>query len=119
MGLDQYAYVKGDGEDREPQFYWRKHAKLQLWAETLFEEKTNKTARELNCGELILDVNDITDLEGLLKSGDMPESPGGFFYGHQFQDEQAADYASQDLEFCAWAKAAIEAGNTVVYSCWW
>jgi len=49
----------------------------------------------------------------------LPHCEGGFFYGHQFQDEAAAEYRERDLEFCAWARERIRAGETVIYSCWW
>ena len=39
-------------------------------------------------------------------------------YRHQFQDEQASDHRAYDLEFCAWARAEMQAGATVIYSCW-
>ena len=119
MGLDQYAYIKTDDETREPDFYWRKHARLQEWAERLFAQKTGCNARELNCGELPLANDDITDLERLLKGQGLPKSEGGFFYGHQFQDEQAEAYAEQDTKFCEWARQMISEGQTVIYSCWW
>lgn len=40
-------------------------------------------------------------------------------YGHQFQDEQATEYRDYDLKFCAWARAELEQGSAVIYSCWW
>ncbi len=122
MGLDQYAYIKhGDGtdDDRAAEFVWRKHSKLQAWAETLFTAKTGKPADKLNCGELLLEAEDIAALEALVKQKALPTSEGGFFFGHQFQDEAAVENAAQDLEFCAWAKDAITNGQTVAYSCWW
>ena len=122
MGLDQYAYTRKPDqkpEDVEPQFVWRKHAKLQEWAEQLFVEKTEAFADQLNCNELILDLDDIEALERLVQKNALPESEGGFFYGHQFQDESAKEYRAQDLEFCAWAKALIKDGHIVYYSCWW
>lgn len=122
MGLDQYAYVKSktvpSGEE-EPAFIWRKHSKLQEWAETLFNAKTGKPAPDLNCAELQLDPDDIDGLAKLLEDSALPASPGGFFYGHQFQDEQAEYYAAQDQAFCVWARDAIAQGETVIYSCWW
>jgi hypothetical protein len=49
----------------------------------------------------------------------MPESGGGFFYGHQFQDESANEYYEQDLKFCEWAKQTMKEGDHVYYDCWW
>ncbi|WP_371228086.1 hypothetical protein [Roseovarius sp. 2305UL8-3] len=119
MGLDQYAYINTDDEAREPDFYWRKHARLQEWAERLFAEKTGGSARELNCGELPLNQDDIAALEGLLTGQGLPTSEGGFFYGHQLQEERAEAYAAQDAAFCEWAKRMLSDGQIVIYSCWW
>jgi hypothetical protein len=49
----------------------------------------------------------------------MPESEGGFFYGHEVQDESEQEYREQDLEFCDWALKQIEQGREVVYHCWY
>ncbi|WP_224826778.1 hypothetical protein [Cognatishimia sp. MH4019] len=122
MGLDQYGYVKVSEEADVPSemtFYWRKHARLQAWAEALFVAKTGQGAEALNCAELVLTVADIAGLRALVTDGALPKSNGGFFYGHQFQDEQVEAYAAQDLAFCDWAEVQIASGETVVYSCWW
>ncbi len=122
MGLDQYAYVKtpesGD-EGESPKFVWRKHSKLQTFMEALYTERTGLSASDLNCGELKLETADIDTLEQAVKRSALPHCEGGFFYGHQFQDEQATEYRDYDLEFCAWARAEIARGSTVIYSCWW
>lgn len=77
------------------------------------------TPEKLNCAELVLEASDIAALETLIRQKALPNSEGGFFFGHQFQDEAANDNAEQDLAFCAWAKDALTNGQTVVYSCWW
>ena len=122
MGLDQYAYAKtaetGD-EGESPAFVWRKQSKLQTFMEDLYTAKTGLAASELNCGELTLAPEDIDRLEAAVSAGHLPRCAGGFFYGHQFQDEQAEAYREQDLAFCGWAKAQIAEGATVAYSCWW
>lgn len=66
--------------------------------------------KDLNCGELTLQAGDIDALERAVKGSALPHCDGGFFYGQQFQDEQATEYQSYDLEFCAWARAEIEQG---------
>ena len=121
MGLDQYAFATDNGTtcEGEPQYVWRKHAKLQEWAEQLFEAKTGNSAEELNCGYLELSGDDIESLKQLVEKKGLPDSPGGFFYGHQFQEESASDYRAQDLEFCNWALVQIAEGQSVYYSCWW
>ena len=69
MGLDQYAYTRSHDQkpnEVEPAFVWRKHAKLQEWAEQLFVEKTEDFVDQLNCNELILKLEDIEHLERLV-----------------------------------------------------
>jgi len=123
MGLDQYAFKRDANEPKSPEwqdeFYWRKHAKLQSWMENLFEEKTGQSSGDLNCGELELSLEDIDRLETLIKSAALPNSEGGFFFGHQFQDETVKEYQDQDLKFCQWAREQLETGHRVYYSCWW
>tara|TARA_R100000234_G_scaffold118571_2_gene99297 strand:+ start:808 stop:1182 length:375 start_codon:yes stop_codon:yes gene_type:complete len=124
MGLDQYAWArereeKENSEGHDPQFTWRKHAKLQEFMERTFSEKTNAPATELNCGELELTLQDIERLEKCIEQKAMPISPGGFFYGHQFQDESEDEYRDQDIMFCEWAKREIAEGKKILYSCWW
>ena len=122
MGLDQYAYIKteesGDEGDT-PKFVWRKHSKLQTFMEALYEDRTGLSASDLNCGELQLQAGDIDTLEQAVKGSALPQCAGGFFFGHQSQDDQATEYRDYDLEFCAWARAELEHGSTVIYSCWW
>jgi len=113
MGLDQYA---GSREPMESKFVWRKHAKLQAYMEDLWYSRHKD---EINCEELVLDKEDIIDLKEKLEKDEMPESEGGFFYGHEFQDESAKEYKEQDLEFCNWALNEIEQGRQVVYTCWY
>ena len=122
MGLDQYAYIKTaeSGEEGESaKFTWRKHSQLQTFMETLYTERTGLDATDLNCGELVLQAADIDSLEKAVKTSALPQCEGGFFYGHQFQDEQTAEYRDYDLEFCAWARSEMQTGSTVIYSCWW
>tara|TARA_Y100001972_G_scaffold46573_1_gene57446 strand:- start:43 stop:417 length:375 start_codon:yes stop_codon:yes gene_type:complete len=124
MGLDQSAWAREREEENnprghEPQFVWRKHAKLQEFMEQKFVEKTGNSAVDLNCGELELDAVDIAELDQRIQTNQMPRSQGGFFYGHQFQDESEEEYKDQDIAFVEWAKAELEQGNKVIYSCWW
>ena len=117
MGLDQYAYTQENRNN--PEFIWRKHARLQEFMEALFIYRTGQGPIDLNCGELELTEQDIDALEELVKNGNLPESEGGFFYGHDFQDEAAKEYRNRDLEFCRWAKQILETRKKVFYSCWW
>ena len=137
MGLDQYAwstkgpmyYEKDDEGDpilkpnvKIDEFYWRKHSKLQSYFENKFfrgELKGLRDDRDFNCNPVSLDLETINHLEALIDAKKMPSSEGGFFYGHQFQDEQADEYREQDLEFCRWARSELAKGNHVYYDCWW
>ncbi|WP_306046567.1 hypothetical protein [Nioella sp. MMSF_3534] len=122
MGLDQYAYTRLPEQkpcEVEPKFVWRKHAKLQEFMERLYEARTGQSRDQLNCGELELQAEDIATLQDMVERGELPQSPGGFFFGHQWQDENAADYREKDLEFCAWAHTILQTRRQVFYSCWW
>jgi hypothetical protein len=113
MGLDQYA---GSREIMDSKFVWRKHAKLQKYMEDLWYEQHDG---EFNCEYLVLSKVDIINLKDCIEKNQMPESEGGFFYGHQWQDESEKEYKEQDLEFCDWALKEIEQGKEVVYHCWY
>ena len=128
MGLDQYAYSREKAEREtdengqsffDEQFYWRKHSKLQEFMESVANEREGMSPTDLNCGELELFEDEIIQLQELVKGNSLPESPGGFFYGHQFQDEAAEENREQDLEFCKWALTEVKDGKHVFYSCWW
>lgn len=127
MGLDQSAYAKEQpsgervGGGDEPTFYWRKHSRLQSWMEEKFFDKNPETERNwdtFNCEELSLSQEDIDELKCHLEAG-LPDSGGGFFWGHQFQGESAKEYREQDLKFCEWATEQLAEGNEVIYECWW
>ena len=124
MGLDQYVYATppaplSASDDPAPAFVWRKHARLQEWAETLFAAKTGEMVDALDCGELELGPEDVDAPERQVREGALPDSAGGLFYGHEYQDESAAEYRAQDLAFCARARGRLANGQRVVYSCWW
>lgn len=135
MGLDQYAFsapdeltvVKDDdghfaikgihGEE----FYWRKHAKLQAFFEDAVESGRLKPLIDgsFNCNPVKLDLPIVEQLYIALVKSELPKSDGGFFYGHQYQDEACEEYREQDIKFCAWAKETMEQGDHVYYDCWW
>lgn len=117
MGLDQFAFKNERNDEKE--FYWRKHSKLQTWMEQLFAGRTGEGPDVFNCTDFELTLSDIERLEAAIRDDELPVCEGGFFYGHQWQDEAAAEYREQDLEFCAWARQAIKDGDKVYYHCWW
>lgn len=122
MGLDQYAYVQTEETGEEGaslKFQWRKHAKLQVFMERVYVEKTGLCTDDLNCGRLDLDRDDIDALEQAVTEQHLPDCAGGFFFGTAMQNDQAEAYRDQDLAFCAWARGEIASGHKVIYSCWW
>jgi len=119
MGLDQYAEFRAKPLETAT-FSWRKHAALQEHMERLWVEKTGQSASTLNCQDMSLTANDIEELRKAILSGFKDcRSDGGYFYGHEFQDESVKEYREEDLQFCHEAMKAIERGETVIYSCWW
>jgi len=44
---------------------------------------------------------------------------GGFFWGHQFQEEAVQEYKDEDTRFVTAALEAVREGKPVVYSCWY
>jgi len=130
MGLDQYAFATREAigtEDKTPKeigdgFYWRKHAKLQAFFDSAVSagevELFNKDDT-FNCNPIKLTLEVVKTLERVLNNRGLPESYGGFFFGHQFQDESALEYREQDLAFCKWAEKSIKKGHHVYYDCWY
>lgn len=133
MGLDQYAFINPREEQRtdsdgntvtakvaEKDFYWRKHSRLQTFMEKLWVDKTGKDAGDLNCEDMELSLVDIRLLWNAVQNGYADyHCDGGFFYGHQHQDESTKMYLEDDLAFVSAAEAAIADGQKVVYRCWW
>lgn len=134
MGLDQYGLIGCKTEKRtdektgeeytvkiaDQDFYWRKHSRLQDFMEELWVAKTGRPANELNCEDMELTEADINKLEGAWHNGyEENVCEGGFFYGHQFQEDSCQVYKEEDLAFIEAAKSAIKEGTQVVYSCWW
>ena len=134
MGLDQYGMIGVKTEKRtdtdtgkeytvkmaDQEFYWRKHARLQKFMEQLWVEKTGRPDVELNCEDMVLTETDIDHLEKAVLTGYAENiSEGGFFYGHQFQEEQVKAYKKQDLEFIKFCKNALEKKEVIEYSCSW
>lgn len=131
MGLDQYAYVRAqertvketNGEeyttvDCEQEFYWRKHSRLQEFMDILWREKGN--TETFNCQHMDLTELDLLCLQDAIADGyaDYP-CGGGFFWGHQFQEEAVAAEREKDTEFVTAALEAVRSGDRVIYSCWW
>ena len=113
MGLDQTA-----GYGKEIIYDWRKHARLQEFMTKKYYEK-NPTDNNFNMKKVYLNKDDILELQKLVTGDVLPFSEGGFFWGHQFQEEAMKEYKKQDLKFCTDALKWIEEGKEVWYDCWW
>jgi hypothetical protein len=100
------------------EFYWRKHAKLQEFMELLWERRGN-SRDSFNCEYMELTKDEVLALLAMVSNDELPESLGGFFYGHQFQDESSRRYREEDIAFCHKAYAAIVDGQSVIYTCWY
>ena len=142
MGLDQYAHLRGVEYDFDKynndesctdnnQFYWRKHARLQVFMNK--EHKQQNKNRKLDGDLQSLGFNGDTDIPYVLVTFDilnkLEESiykdywrdfcSNGFFWGQQMQEEQMKAYRDQDLEFVEWARKQIKDGKEVIYDCSW
>ena len=115
MGLDQYANSRSSSGELSELAYWRKHNRLQGWMEALWTMKTGLSADELNCQELQLTMEDLEQLEKCILHKTLPATQG-FFFGSDSYERETDGY---DLHFVQTAKAAIENGEEVIYSCWW
>ena len=142
MGLDQYAHLRGVEYDFDKyrndesctdnnQFYWRKHARLQVFMDK--QHKQQNENRKLEGDLQSLGFNGDTDIPYVLVTTDilnkLEESinkdywrdfcSDGFFWGQQIQEEQMKAYRDQDLEFVEWARKQIKDGKEVIYDCSW
>jgi hypothetical protein len=101
MGLDQEMNsLSGDGKS----YYWRKHARLQQFMAKQWEKQNPNKQPE---GSFNLGFN----------AGDVPVK-----ITKELLDEwqkQVKEYKNQDQEACDWAKAMLEKGESVVYTCSW
>ena len=137
MGLDQYGsflqkepeikdketnvtYLPTAEKETESDFTWRKHARLQQYMMELWYKKNpTKTHEPFNCKKLFLSKDDVLELQDLIQNDNLPFCEGGFFWGHQFQEESMREYKKQDLEFCKTALEWIEQGKEVWYESSW
>lgn len=117
MGLDQYGFIRQkNGQQKE--FYWRKHSRLQEFMQKLWHEKGN--SNEFNCEEMPLTEENLQLLKQQIESNfDGNFCAGGFFWGHQFQEDAVKQYQEEDTQFVNEALDAVRKGDEVIYSCWW
>ena len=132
MGLDQYAGFRDSKGEVHEEFYWRKHARLQVFFAKQFRKQNegkdkNNTVDDLqhlgfNGGQGGVTITEevVKDLEEAIKNGYYDHfANDGFFWGQQFQEEQVKEYKAQDEEFLKWAKEQVKAGRDIGYDCSW
>ena len=140
MGLDQHAHLRGeqidwkkyysDDDDQENIFVWRKHARLQQFMATKWNEQNTSHKHEGDLGHLgfngdceapcYMTEEVVKDLaEAISNDFKDYEATDGFFWGQQFQEEAIKEYKAQDEEFLKWAKEQVKAGRQIGYDCSW
>jgi len=132
MGLDQYAGLRDSKGEVHEKFYWRKHARLQVFMAKQFNKQEPTTAKNNTVDDLqhlgfngsqggvTINEDVIKDLEEAIKNDYYSYfASDGFFWGQQFQEEQVKEYKAQDEEFLKWAKEQVKAGRQIGYDCSW
>ena len=149
MGLDQYAgmieeqksehFKNEDGSydtwEMAVPFEWRKHARLQefmnrlymernkigsKWEQSQIDEDGKAWITPISWSSIELSSEDIDSLEKAIDNGYSDYfCDGGFFWGHQSQEEMAKEYKDRDKEFVKFAREALSKGEKVFYQCSW
>ena len=127
MGLDQIAGLRDENGEVQDKFYWRKHARLQVFFAKEFEKQKGDSAENtfelgFNGGDGGVEITkELLDRLKEQKKNDYYNcfANDGFFWGQQFQEEQVKAYAEQDQKFIEWAEKEIEKGNKPYYDCSW
>ena len=131
MGLDQYAGFRDNDGNVKEEFYWRKHARLQQFMASKFNEQNKDKKPDADNmmhslgfnggqGGVKLTEEIIKQLEEAIKDGYYSYfASDGFFWGQQFQEEQVTEYAEQDKKFVEWAEQQLSAGENIGYDCSW
>jgi hypothetical protein len=95
--------------------YWRKHPNLHGFIEEIYRRKGGKDFQwDQFSGPVVLDREDIDAIEQATTKGELPFTQG-FFFGQSEREY----HDPLTLEFCKRARAAIEAGKTVIYDSSW
>ena len=132
MGLDQYAGFRDSKGEVHEEFYWRKHARLQVFFAKQFRKQNegkdkNNTVDDLqhlgfNGGQGGVTITEevVKDLEEAIKNGYYDHfASDGFFWGQQFQEEQVNEYKAQDEKFLRWCKQRLKEKKEIGYDCSW
>jgi len=132
MGLDQYAGFRDSKGEVHEEFYWRKHARLQVFFAKQFrkqnkDKEKNNTVDDLqhlgfNGGQGGVTITEevVKDLEEAIKNDYWDHfANDGFFWGQQFQEEQVKEYKAQDKKFLEWCKQRLKEKKDIGYDCSW
>ena len=132
MGLDQYAGFRDSKGEVHEEFYWRKHARLQVFFAKQFRKQNegkdkNNTVDDLqhlgfNGGQGGVTITEevVKDLEEAIKNDYWDHfATDGFFWGQQFQEEQVNEYKAQDEKFLEWCKQRLKEKKDIGYDCSW
>ena len=132
MGLDQYAGFRDSKGNVHEEFYWRKHARLQVFFSKQFRKQNegkekNNTVDDLqhlgfNGGQGGVTITEevVKDLEEAIKNDYWDHfATDGFFWGQQFQEEQVKEYKAQDEKFLRWCKQRLKEKKEIGYDCSW
>ena len=137
MGLDQYAGFRDSKGEVHEEFYWRKHARLQVFFAKQFRKQKEKELSTLKYknntmedlqhlgfnggqGGVTITEEVVKDLEEAIKNGYYDHfATDGFFWGQQFQEEQVKEYKAQDKRFLEWCKKRLKEKKEIGYDCSW
>ena len=137
MGLDQYAGFRDSKGEVHEEFYWRKHARLQVFFAKQFRKQKEKELSTLKYknntmedlqhlgfnggqGGVTITEEVVKDLEEAIKNDYWDYfASDGFFWGQQFQEEQVKEYKAQDKKFLEWCKKRLKEKKEIGYDCSW
>ena len=137
MGLDQYAGFRDSKGNVHEEFYWRKHARLQVFFSKQFRKQKEKELSTLKYknntmedlqhlgfnggqGGVTITEEVVKDLEEAIKNDYWDHfASDGFFWGQQFQEEQVKEYKAQDKKFLEWCKKRLKEKKEIGYDCSW
>ena len=137
MGLDQYAGFRDSKGEVHEEFYWRKHARLQVFFAKQFRKQKEKELSTLKYknntmedlqhlgfnggqGGVTITEEVVKDLEEAIKNDYWDHfATDGFFWGQQFQEEQVKEYKAQDKKFLEWCKQRLKEKKDIGYDCSW